>query len=459
MAAIRAAATSAALSRLQWIKSLGLTFGGKREINTALGYNASLTASDYRERYERGGVAGRVVDCLPTATWRTGGMLIETEDPDKTTAFEAAWIELEKRLRIWSVFQKVDTLSLLNEYACLYLGFKDGTPGVPLKKQQPGSLIYLATFSQEEAKIESYEDNPKDPRYGLPKTYQLHRRVTSPAGVSALAEYATSVHWSRVIHVAHGALDNDVFGRPILKRPWNRLDDLEKVTGGGAEAFWLRANQGLNLNMDKDVEFTDEELAKLGAQADEYEHNQRRIMRTRGVTVETLGSDVADFSGPADAILTQIAACIGIPKRILMGSESGQLASGQDRTNWDTMVGDRRTGYAGPMIVMPFADRLIEFGVLPAPGKDGYQVMWPPAQTLTDTERMELAGKAAEVNAKSKTVVIFQPNELREMAGYDAMDELADLPAVQEPPDEEEQTEELVAALRKGGVVNIAVTK
>src|ERR1019366_8703222 len=101
------------------------------------------------------------------------------------------------------------------------------------------------------------------------------------------------------------------------------LDDLDKCTGGGAEAFWLRANAGLHLDIDKDMALPQakDTVAALKEQAEDYQNQQTRWLRTRGVTVSHLGSNVANFSGPADAILTQIAGTRKMPKRILTGSE------------------------------------------------------------------------------------------------------------------------------------------
>ena len=94
---------------------------------------------------------------------------------------------------------------------------------------------------------------------------------------------------------------------------------------------------------------------------------------------------MANFSNPADAILTQIAGSKAIPKRILTGSEMGELASSQDRDNWKDQINGRQTGYAGPYIVRPLVDRLIKYGYLPTPkkGPREYEVRCPQIQVLT----------------------------------------------------------------------------
>ena len=63
--------------------------------------------------------------------------------------------------------------------------------------------------------------------------------------------------------------------------------------------------------------------SRFYGKVDSYEgqHQQTRFISTQGVDVNPLGSDTADFSPNADAILTQIAGATGYPKRILTGSQ------------------------------------------------------------------------------------------------------------------------------------------
>lgn len=425
------AAASVLIERLQFARQAGVTFNGMRDLYEILGYERAISTAQYRERYARGGIAGRIVDVFPKATWRGEMELVEDQDPENDTEFEKAWNALNTRLKITSVLQRGDVLSQLGYYSVLLIG-APGKFSDELPKGKPEDLLYLTPFSGGggpgiqtrftgsrgdgnlnvafgDATIQSFDINVESPRFGLPETYQLRRTdVSSP-------ELQVPVHWSRIIHIAEGCLDNEVYGSPRLERVYNLLDDLDKVTGGGAEAFWLRANQGLQLDVDKDMTLSADEKTALQTQADEYQHQIRRMLRTRGVTVNPLGSDVANFSNPADAILTQIAGSLAIPKRILTGSEMGELASSQDRDNWKDQVNGRQTGYAGPYIVRPLVDRLIKYNYLPTPvkGVESYEVRWPHIQTLTEQEKADGAAKWASINSSSNAIV-FTEDEIRD---------------------------------------------
>jgi uncharacterized protein len=420
---IRTLTTQILLDRMQWMRQAGITFDGKRDEYEIFGYDRIITNKQYRDEYARGGIAGTLVDAMPDATWRGEVEIIEDADPKKDTEFEKAWKDLDTQLKVQAKLLRVDKLSQLSTYAVLLIGAR-GDLDQELPKGNPGGLLYFRPCSggggpnsnrrsqiidgYATATIRDYETDSKNLRFGLPKSYQL---LDPDLGEQR------PVHWSRIIHVAEGLLDDEIFGQPGLERVWNLLIDLRKVTGGGAEAFFLRANQGLHVDIDKDMPLADAKLTleKLKQDLEAYQHHIAKIIRTKGATVDPLGSDVANFSGPADAILTQISGAKRIPKRILTGSEMGELASSQDRDNWRDQVNGRQTGYAGPFIVRPLVDRLIAYGYLPIP-KDGpmaYQVRWPKIETLTEKDKTEGAKGWASVNQMSGHTV-YTDDEIRD---------------------------------------------
>lgn len=435
------ALSSVLLERMMFARQAGISFNGARDMYAVLGYERLLTYTQYRARYMRGGIAKRIVDAYPTAVWRAGAEVYEDEKAETDTPFEQAWKALEARLGIWSRLQRAHTLASLSTYAVLLIG-APGDLSTELPQGNPDKLLYLTPFSggggpsggdqqdnrsramNADASVQSFDVDPQSPRFGLPLTYQLKRSdITSPL-------LQRPIHWSRVIHVAEGLLGDEVYGTPALEAVWNLLDDLDKVTGGGAEAFWLRANAGLHLDVDKTMGMPGT-LAKPGNQgldadsrkrltekAEELQHQVQRVMVTRGVTATQLSSATADFSRPADAIITQIAGTKAIPKRILVGSEMGQLASGQDKDNWNTQVQDKRTSWAFPGLVKPLIDRLVKYGYLPKPKE--VHVEWPVIEDLTEDEKVKLQKDMAEVN-KTQEAVVYTEQEIREVTGREPL--------------------------------------
>lgn len=395
-------AASELLSRFRFSGLTGITFGGKRDTYKVLGYKRELYATDYRERYERDGVAARIVEAFPNDTWRGGADLVEDDDPETLTEFEEQWADFAKRLKVWSVFERADVLAGLGRFAVIVIG-APGEPDTPLPTNLTlDQIVYLQPYSEADTNIAQFVLDVRNERFGLPEYYTVQRTDNPQSKVSQ------RIHYSRILHVSDGMLDDNVFGTPRLKRAWNRLDDLEKVVGGGSEAFWLRANQGTQFNLDKDFKWpagSAGETAKTQMRDDieDFVHGISRTIRTKGMEINTLGSDVADFSRQADALFSVLSAITTIPKRILMGSERGELASSQDKTTWDQRVADRREKLAGPYFIDALVSRLTEHGALP---EVEYQVKWLESQDLNDKDRAALAIQWASINKQMGETVV-----------------------------------------------------
>lgn len=388
-----------------------ILFGGRRNMYKSLGYKRNLEPADYRSRYKRNAVANRLVKALPKATWRGGLDIVEDEDPTTETTFEAAYADLDQRLKIESVLERADILAGIGRYAIVLIG-GPGELETPLENCTADEITYLQPYAEEDARIERYETDKNNERFGLPLFYTITRTQIVAAQVTNSVTVGRRVHYTRVLHVADGLLDDSIFGEPRLECVWNLLDDLEKVTGGGAEAFWRRADQGRLFDLDPMLTVDEPSKDALKQQLKEYEHDLRRNLFTRGVKVESLGSDVADFSRSADSIISQISAGTGIPQRILMGSERGQLASTQDRSNWDDRVADRRLSYADPWVVRPLLDSFIALGVLPEPQAGAYDVRFSAIRVMDDAQRSAIAKDWAALN-QSMGETVVTPNDIR----------------------------------------------
>ena len=268
--------------------------------------------------------------------------------------------------------------------------------------------------------IREFDVDPNSPRYGEAKFYQFKRAP------NASTQLDSAIHWSRIIHVADELLDDDVYGTPALEAVWNLFDDLYKVTGGGSEAFWLRAKNAMHVDFDKTMglpgkpgaalsaQLTPDQRKEFEAKAEKLQHQIDSVMVTRGGTITQLSSATANIKDPAAAIITQIAGTKAIPKRILVGSEMGQLASGQDKDNWNTAVQDKRTNWAFPGLVKPLAQRLLDYGYLPPlKTKNTFFVEWPIIEDLTEDEKAKYALDLANVN-KSYGSTVFTEDEIRD---------------------------------------------
>jgi len=395
---------SALVSRANMAASLGQqTYGGNRDIYQALGYPITITYEDYAARYLRQDMAKAVIDRPAKATWQ-GELNLQESKVKEDSALETKWKLLNKQLKLKSKFSRVDRLSAIGSYGVLLLGLDDVT-----KREHWSNpvtvgtrkLLYVKPFGEGSAKISSFETNPGNPRFGLPLIYQVSLSEpisgTTTGITSTMSSETVNVHYSRVIHIIDDILENEVVGTPRLEAVFNRLIDLEKIVGGDAEMFWRGARPGFQGKVDKDFQLTTSAKADLQAQIDEYEHNLRRMLVNEGVTYEALQQAISDPTNHVDIQIQMISAVTGIPKRILTGTERGELSSGQDATEYRTYVQNRREDHAETHIVRPFVDRCIEIGVLPKPKvEEEYNVVWSDIFAISEKELVDVGRARSE---------------------------------------------------------------
>lgn len=365
------------------------TFQGLRNLYEAFGYPDLITPKMYCERADRQSLAFAITNRPVNASWK-GGFDIGTESADETPFQKSFW-ELYKKFTLHLTLKKADYEAGLGYYSVLFFGLDDvkdtGDLLSPVKEGKR-KLLYLKAFSEFDAQILSFESNPKSPRYGKPLMYEL--KNTPPIGKNEIA-FSINVHWSRVIHIATDATPQDVYGKPRLKAVWNDLLDIEKVKGGGSEMFWRGARPGFQALTDKEFTVTEDFLAGLKTQVDEYENNLRRIFAMQGVKLESLGQQIADPEMHMKGNLEMISAATGIPKRILVGSERGELASSQDQATWVDLLESRRSEFIEPCIINPFIEKSIRLGILETPETEYWTVEWKPLSTPSEKEKAEVA--------------------------------------------------------------------
>ena len=366
------------------------TFSGRRSIYEVYGWKKDPQYEDFLDKYYHQDIAKRIIDAPVLALWSDPPNLVADDQ------FKTAWEGLLKTIPVFANITRLDILSGIGTFAVMVIGFDDGRSlDQPVRKTTGRRVIYMQPYGEDSVKVKSFIKDPTDARFGLPEMYTISRiRPDKAVGVLA-ADVSTAfdVHWTRVLHVAEGALESRVYGRSRLEPVYNVLDDIQKVTGGSAETFWLTANRGLHIDVDKEMELDAQDEANLSEELEEYQHELRRVIRTRGVKINALGSEVADPRGVFDVQLSLLSANTGLPKRVITGSEAGQLASQQDRANWAQVVEQRVKSYGEPIVMLPLLKTLIDAGVLPEPTQ--LRVNWPDAFKMNPLERAQTSAQIA----------------------------------------------------------------
>ena len=402
------AATSMLQSRANLAARAGITFKGQRNLYEYLGYKRILDYPDFYARYKRGGIASRIVDAYPQATWRQQPILLDPEAQlhDERGEFVKSFDVMATRLNLYHYFERADKLAGIGQYSVVMIGVKgSGALNTPLPRISSfDDVIYITPYGQENAEVKDYEDNPSNERFGLPTVYGVTLSENKPK---------QPVHYSRLLHISEGLLEDEIYGRPRMEPVWNYLDDLDKIIGGSSEAVWRTVDRGIQFDIDKDADLSPTDEDDFEDEIEEYIHNFKRYIKTRGVTATPLGAEVASIKDNFDASVSLIGGTLGIPTRILLGSERGQLASSSDERNFSSRVKERQRSYAEPTMIRAFTNRLKSVGV---PIED-YKVNWPDVSTLTDKEKSDVAARIAQairsVSSQPLDNIVMAPEDFR----------------------------------------------
>ena len=346
-------------------------------------------------------------------------MVLEDEDREDQTEFEAAFEELANRIKLWSTFKRADRLAQIGRYAVILIGFDDwqalDKPVEPFTSEEP--VLFLSVFGEGAAKVKALDTDTKSARFNLPELYEIdlsrsgetsRRRADGGIGKER-------VHWSRVMHVSESTLENNIYGEPRLERLWNRLMDMDKVLGGSAEMFWRAGYTGGVLNTQEGFD-PPKGTAKdeLEEQLELFDHGMQRWLQLGGMTTTFPSRMVPNPKPNTDAIKELLSSASGVPQRILFGSERGELASNQDEKNWNGRNVSRQLEFATPVMVREFVDRLILLGVFSV---KTYFVEWPNLGEENEAEEAKTAkdwAEAAQIAGGGDARVIVSPDDFRD---------------------------------------------
>lgn len=242
----------------------------------------------------------------------------------------------------------------------------------------PRKLLFLRAFDESLVQVVRYEWNIRNPRFGMPVMYRITlndpRETHSGVGLPLATVF---VHWSRIQHVNDvnsNPGSSEIFSPPILRPILNPILDIRKVRGASAEGYWKSCFVKLSFEthpqLGGDVLI---DVSKMRDMMEQVENGLQPWWTLSGMSAKTIAPQVIDPSSFLNTYLEAICIQLGCPVRVFKGSERGELASSQDDSAWNDRIRHRQNIYLTPRLIVPFIDRLIQVGVLPAPGKGAAQ--------------------------------------------------------------------------------------
>jgi hypothetical protein len=394
-------------------------FDPRRDINEECGYPTTFSDEQYRAMYDRE-LGARVVNIFPEETWKLMPKIYEDADPDTETAFEAALEEFEGRMHLLTRLQRADELSGVGQYGVILWGLDDGktltegvegfelwgeatgaSVGTPTKSSH--RVLFMRIMDASLVRISAYETDHTNPRFGLPIQYNLTladpRTQEAGATVTMPDTTETSVHWSRITHLADNRKTSEVLGVPRMQTVWNRLYDLRKILGGNGEMFWRGGFPGLSLETQPGLENAQLDEEATRAMMADYMNGMQRYLALTGMTAKSLSPQIADPTQSFDVQVKAICITLGVPYRVFMGIEEGVVSGDQATKAWDSRLVNRQHRYVTPMVIDPAIQRLIDYGQLPPP-LERWTVEWPDLSSPSELDKAEVASKKTEAFAK-----------------------------------------------------------
>ena len=398
------------------------------------GYPASLDFNNYWNMYRRFGIAKNVVELPVDTGWVTPPTIKGSPELEK---------EIEKLIADFSMWQRakgLDTRQRVGRYAGMYMRVRDNKkPSEPIEKGLNGlaSLVEMMPLYESQLSVTESNTDPQSDDYGNPILYQYSGGAEGDRNEQA--NNTITIHASRIVIAAEDADAGWIYGISSLEAVYNSLMDLRKIIGAGGEGFYKNAAQNIVFKLTDASSATNNEklLNKFNEHYDDFSHNRaRRAMWTPGLEAQVLESNLMNPKEFFNNALNDVAAGSKIPATVLVGQQTGKLASTEDTSNFLSTIQSRRENFM-TSLVAGLINWMMFTGVLAV---SEYEIIWDDLLARSDSDKMTSAKDMAETNNKqflSGQSVPFSPEEIREAAGFEPEE-------IPEPDGEDDDDDDLL---------------
>lgn len=400
------------------------------------GYPIHLSFDDFYRTYRRNAVAGAAVKRMVDGCWEDLPEIYEGSKAKKATQ-QTAWDKRINKLlkRHWQQVKGADRRNLVGRYSALLLQIKDN-----LKWDQPVDITVAGQLKEHalvrlipvwEAQLDpvSWDEDANSETFGQPTLYS-YTELPVGAQNDGRPGRVINVHPDRVVILAEGSDDGNLFsGTSLLEEGFNKLLDIEKVSGGASEGFLKNASRQLNFNFSDKTNFS--ALARaLGVKedqlADAMDNQVRRlnenldaanIMQAGDASVLSVAA--ADPEPTWRTALSEFCSTVPIPVKVLVGMQTGERASTEDMKDWAKTRKARREGFLTD-IITEIVTRFWTLGIIDSPASGEITVEWSDLLAPSEADKIDNMGKMADVAVKSANAFgrsALTENEIREAGG------------------------------------------
>ena len=412
-------------------QSLGASYGGVLDSKrptawVQYGYPEEVTFHQLHSAYRRGGAGFGAVHRILDKCWQEAPR-IKSPGVDAQTPWETTLFAFMTAISAWQKLREFDRRNMVGRYAGLIYRVADNLPlSQPMLRAQ--RLVDIVPVFEDQIKVAEWDSDTASENFGKPRMWQY--RMRRPAGVDTQGapDQWVDVHPSRIQILAEGSVGDFLDGVPLLQAGFNNLVDLEKISGGSAEAFLKNSARTLVFQYEADAnvqaiqqadgstksvrEIHEEQTRNLNA-------NQDSAIVIQGGEANTLQTTVSDPTGAFQLAANLFSASVQIPFTVLFGQQTGRLASDEDKADMVARCKSRQRNELTPMLT-EFVRRMQAAGLVDA---GEFEIEWPPLDAPGDTDKATLLGKmtSAMQQAFQSGLVepLFDANELRGVMSFD----------------------------------------
>lgn len=403
------------------------------------GYTSEITFEQHLQMYSRCGIARGGIDLDIAKTWQTMPKITDGEGKDSKeslTQFEKDIEWLIKERDFLFRLKELDRKQMVGRYAGLVIVAKQAEASTPDKSLTVGgvqAIHNLIPVYESQLDVNEWVQDITSPDYGQPVVYEFRANAVGDRNDGNKQEQ--TLHPSRVIAYG-GAADGSIYGTPANEAGFNALMDAEKIRIAYSEGGFRQA-KGAQVHSIKDSKIAQMLRGSAGDEVRKaYNENVEKFMKGFDNVLNVAGVDVEqlkmDLNNPQEAwmmCVNEYAASRNIPVTILIGQQTGRLASDEDQSHYGQKIMSRRNTDTSDLI--KFAIRhLINIGAVAAPENE-ITVTWDDITEPSIKDKLEMAKVATEIGKNQKeamgelgdTPIITSEEIRRDILGYDDLPE------------------------------------
>ncbi len=422
----------------------------KRQIWDQAGYPTLVLPEMLWNESRRNGYAKGIMDIKAGETWQSDPIVYDgDEDPERRknnpTEFEQALDKWAEEWCLWERLEGADRRQMVMRYSGLIIFAREEEASASDKPLQrlagPEAVLKLMPVFETQIEVTEGILDQQSADYGQPKQYNFRSEVVGSRNTWMQQDFILDP--SRVIPFAEGADDGSIYGIPEFESYFNPLLDLEKMRMAGGEGAYKNASQKISINLDPKLTqgFTAQQQEDFDNNIDDFNSDMNRALVLAGAEAKSLQSQMSDISSFTELAKNEVAAGSGLPWTIIVGQQTGRLASDEDQTQKNIVIQRRQKKWASSMVKKTLK-HLVKYNALPMP-TNKITVCWNDISEPAFSDKVAAAKEMISTNEialKAQQDPVYSTEYVQKFVGVEVEEIKRD------PPEgEDDELPELVA--------------